>query len=214
MKLLTIYINQTMKIYSTLLVALFTAVTAFGQDTTDKRPPVEKWSLVETEGTVTEINKETRDITLLGPQGNLMTIEAGPEVKRFDEIAVGDVIVFDYWTYILAEFRRPTAEELAEPLVIVAEGGKAPDDMAPGAVLGAVVKAVVSIEVLNRPYMQVTVRGPQGNYTTLPMQDKNLIEQLNVGEIVILTYAEAVAVSLEKKADIMPVEEGKKKKKK
>ncbi|MFY0626365.1 MAG: hypothetical protein JXR07_08730 [Reichenbachiella sp.] len=200
------------------LIALFILVgtsSMFAQEETDKRPPREKWFLEAVEGTVKEINKETRDITLMGQQGELITFTASEEVKRFDEIAVGDVIAFEYWTYIKAEFRRPTAEELATPIEMIAEAGKAPDDMAPGAMIGAVVKAVVSIEVINRPYMIVTVRGPQGNYTTLPVEDPALIEQLNVGEIVILTYAEAVAVALEKKSPVdVPLEEGKKKKNK
>jgi len=201
------------KIYSFLFIALISVSSVFAQENMDKRPPVEKWNLVEMEGKVTEIVKETRNITLMGFNGDLVTITASDAVERFDEIAVGDVIVFDYYTYIMAEFRRPTPEELAEPLVVIVEGGKAPEGMAPGAMVGAIVKAVVSIEVLNRPYMQVTVRGPRGNYTTLPIEDKNLIEQLNVGEVVILTYAEAVAVALEKKM-AEPMKDSSKKKKK
>jgi hypothetical protein len=46
--------------------------------------------------------------------------------------------------------------------------------------------------------MLATVRGPRGNYLTIKMEDKALIEQLNIGQVVILTYAEAVVVSLEK----------------
>lgn len=200
------------KFYSLVLMALICVSPLFAQDSSEKRPPREKWFLQAAEGTVKEINKETRAITLMGTQGELTTFTASEEVKRFDEIAVGDVILFESWTYLKAEFRRPTAEEFAEPLIVVAEAGKAPEGVAPGAVVGALVKAVVSIEVINRPYMLVTVRGPQGNYTTLPVEDPALIEQLNVGEVVILTYAEAVAVSLEKKAIEMAEAPSKKKK--
>lgn len=150
------------------------------------------------EGTVTEIVKETREITLKGENGNLATMTAGESVERFDEIAVGDVIAFEYYTYLKAEFREPTAEEIAEPLQMIAEAGKAPEGIDPAAVVGAVVKAVVTIEMLNRPYMLATVKGPNGNYTTIQMEDPELITKLNIGEVVILTYAEAVAVSLTK----------------
>ena len=64
--------------------------------------------------------------------------------------------------------------------------------------MGAIVKAVVSIEVLNRPNMTATVRGPRGNYVTIQMKDEALIKELKIGEVFILIYAEAVAVSLEK----------------
>lgn len=189
------------RIYS--LVVVFTLMTlmtlsVYGQDNKDVRPPKEKWSEVKMQGTVTAINKETREVTLLGPEGNLVTIVAGDAVERFDEIAVDDVIVFEYFRYMKAEFREPTAEEIAEPLVVIAEGGKAPEGMDPEAIVGAIVKAVVTVEVLNRPFMLATVKGPRGNYMTIQMEDEELITQLHIGQVVILTYAEAIAIALEK----------------
>lgn len=180
------------------IVLVLFSTSVIGQVKQDSLAPREKWSLVTMQGTVTEIVKETRDITLRGTEGNLVTITAGEEVERFDEIGVGDVITFEYWEYLKAEFRKPTAEEIAEPLVGAAEGVKAPEGMDPGAVVGAVVKAVVTIEALNRPLMIATVKGPRGNYLAIPMEDEVLITQLNIGQVLILTYAEAVAVSLTK----------------
>lgn len=158
----------------------------------------EEWDVITVTGTVTEIAKETRQITLMGSEGNLVTVTAGEEVERFDEIAVGDEITFDYVVYVMAEFREPTPEELAEPLVIIAEAAKAPEDLAPAGAVGAMVKAVVTIEALNRPFMLGTVKGPRGNYLTLPMKDAAFMETLHIGQVLILTYAEATAVSLTK----------------
>jgi hypothetical protein len=70
--------------------------------------------------------------------------------------------------------------------------------MDPGAIVGAQVKAVVTIEILNRPAMIATVKGPRGNYTSIPMEDEELMTQLHIGQVVIITYMEAMAVSLEK----------------
>lgn len=190
---------KLLKIYSLVLIGIMLMSTnAFSQEDQDSRPAREKWNLVTMQGTVTEIVKETRDITLQGTDGKLVTITAGEAVERFDEIGVGDVMTFEYWEYLKAEFRKPTAEEMAEPLTVMAEGGKAPEGMDPAAVVGAMVKAVVSIEALNRPLMLATVKGPRGNYVTLPMEDEVLITELNIGQVLILTYAEAVAVSLTK----------------
>ena len=190
---------KTSNFNSIVLIAFtFITINVYGQDNEYIRPPKEKWNLVTTQGTVTAIIKETREVTLRGSTGDLVTITASDAVERFDEIAVDDVITFEYWTYMKAEFRQPTPEELAEPLVVMEEGGKAPEGMDPAAVVGAVVKAVVTIEVLNRPYMLATIRGPRGNYMTIQMEDTELIKQLNIGQVVILTYAEAIAVSLEK----------------
>lgn len=187
---------KTPRIYAiALLVMTFLTVSTYAQE---KRPSREKWDQVSMQGTVTAINAETREITLMGTDGGLVTMTAGEEVERFDEIAVDDVIKFDYYTYIKAEFRDPTPEEEAEPIQMIAEAGKAPEEIDPAAVVGAVVKAVVTIEALNRPFMVATVSGPNGNYVSIPMEDEKLMTELHIGEVLILTYAEAVAVALEK----------------
>lgn len=185
----------TKTFFSILILLSFFCVSTFAQET---RPPKEKWSLVTAQGKVTAINKDTREITLMGAQGELATVTASDAVKRFDEISVGDVVTFDYYTYMKAEFRQPTEAELNEPLVVLVEGGKAPEGMDPAAIVGAEVKAVVTVEILNRPAMLATVKGPRGNYTTIPMEDESLMSELHIGQIVILTYTEAMALSLEK----------------
>ena len=191
---------KTVKHYFSLLLLLtfFSINTTYGQDLKDTRAPKEKWSLVTAEGKVTAINKDTREITLMGAEGDLLTFTASDAVERFDEISVGDVVTFDYYTYMKAEFRAPTAEELAEPLVVLVDGGKAPEGMDPAAIIGAQVKAVVTIEILNRPFMLATVKGPNGNYTSIKMEDEEFMTKLHIGQVVILTYTEAMAVSLEK----------------
>ena len=189
---------KTLKIYSIVLIAFTFATINLSAQETQERPSREKWSLVTMEGTVTKIVKETREVTLMGPQGGLVTITAGEAVERFDEIAVDDVIAFEYWTYMKAEFREPTEEELAEPIVVVVDAAKAIEGMDPAAVVGAIVKAVVTIEVLNRPFMFATIKGPRGNYMTIQMEDEKLITELHIGQVLIFTYAEAIVVSLNK----------------
>ena len=44
----------------------------------------------------------------------------------------------------------------------------------------------------------VNMEGPKGKYTTLPVEDLSLSEGLKVGEIGVITYAAAVAVSIHK----------------
>lgn len=129
---------KTTKIYAIVIIMIASLTgSIYAQD---KRPSREKWNEVSMQGTVTDINAETRDITLMGTDGGLMTITAGEDVERFDEIAIDDVIKFDYFTYLKAEFRDPTPEEVAEPVQMIAEAGKAPEGMDPAAVVGAVVK--------------------------------------------------------------------------
>lgn len=181
-------------------MALMITGIAQGQEDTTWEPR-EKLSKISTQGTIMAIDKGTRNITLKGPDGEMVTVKAEDGIERFSEFAVGDIITFDYYTYMMAEFREPTPEEKANPIVALEEMGKATADMAPAGAVGAMVKALVTIEILNRPQMLATVQGPNGNYLTIPMQDADFMGKLSIGQVVILTYAEAMAVSLEKIAE-------------
>ena len=46
--------------------------------------------------------------------------------------------------------------------------------------------------------MLATVKGALGNFLTINKEDEEFIQRLHIGQGLILTYAEAVAVSLEK----------------
>jgi hypothetical protein len=158
----------------------------------------ERWDSMTVVGKVTDIKKESREITLMGSKGDLVTITASDAVQRFDEIIVGDEITFSYIRYVKAEFRQPTPEEVANPLTVVTDAAKAPAGLDPAGAVGAIVKGVVTIEALNRPFMLATVKGPNGNYLTLPVEDAALLEKLHIGQVLVLTYAEIKAAGLTK----------------
>jgi len=44
----------------------------------------------------------------------------------------------------------------------------------------------------------VTIKGPRGNYVTLPVEDESLLEDLKIGEVGVITYIEAFALAIEK----------------
>ena len=181
-----------MKKLTLLALAMLLTLNLFAQE--DR----EAWFSEELQGTITALDSDSREVTVVGQEGNIVTLTAGEEVERFNEFEVGDLIKLEYWTYMMAEFRNPSPEEILEPLVVIAEAGKVDLDMPPGAAIGALVKAVVTVEVINRPYMDVVVKGPQGNFVTIPVEDPTLIQTLNVGKVVILTYGEAMALYIEK----------------
>jgi hypothetical protein len=186
-----------MKTIITLLITLMLAVPAFAQTSAGDKPLAkEKWIRVKIKASVENINSEKREVTLKGPRGNLVTLTATEAVKRFDEIKVGDTVRAEYLTFLRAEFREPTAEEKATPLVVLAEAGRAPKEVDPAGVVGAVVKAVVKVVAINTEEKKVAIQGPRGNFLILPVEDQAVLKNLKVGEIVIMTYAEAVALSL------------------
>ena len=83
--------------------------------------------------------------------------------------------------------------------MVVIEGAEvATDDLPPGALVGAVVKAVVEVAAKDLEAKLVTLKGPRGNYVVLPVKDDSLLAELKIGERGVVTYAEAVVLTLEK----------------
>ena len=55
---------------------------------------------------VVAIKKATRTLTLKGPEGNVVDVVAGDEVKNFDQIKLGDFVVVRYAQALTLELRK------------------------------------------------------------------------------------------------------------
>ncbi len=154
--------------------------------------------LVTLTASVEAIDPATREVTLKGPLGNTATFTVDQRVKRLDEVKVGDLVRADYYISIAAEVRKPTAEELKHPLVVLDAAGKAPPGTSPAAGGLRRFKVVTTIKGLDRPTQTVTVKGPRGNYLTARVADPSRLTQVRIGDTILVTYTEALAISLEK----------------
>jgi len=189
---------NTCKILIVVLSLILSVPVLAGEPSASRRPDKFKESEITLTGTVAAVDLEAREITLAGMDGQMATIEVPEEVKRLNEIAVGDKLSLTYLTMLWAEFRDPTPEEIAEPLVVLAEAERASLLEDPAGYAGAVVRAVVTVRSISTESGLVTIQGPRGKYLTIPVQDKKLLAELELGEQVVMTYAEAVALEVEK----------------
>jgi hypothetical protein len=160
--------------------------------------PREVWQFVTVRATVEAIDYQSRKVTLRGPRGNAITFTADERVRRLNEIKVGDEVVADYYVSLATELREPTAEEKESPLNLVAGATKAPPSIPPGVGGVSQIRAVVTIVGIDRPAHTVMVRGPLGRYVAVRVADPARLEKLRLGDTVVVTYTEAVAISVEK----------------
>jgi hypothetical protein len=154
---------------------------------------------VSLEAEVTAIDYKTREVSLRGPQGNIITITAGDHIERLEDITVGDSIVTSYVASLEGELRAPTEEELANPWAEVDGGAVAPAGSEPGAMAGRMIRAVCTIEGMNRLTGTVTVRDPRGKYHVIGDVEPEKMEGVVLGATLVLVYTEAMAITLEKK---------------
>jgi hypothetical protein len=146
--------------------------------------------------TITAIDAAARTVTLKAKSGETQTFKVGPEVKRFDEFAVGDVIRIEYQQGLALEFQPAGSENV--PVTAIASGGRAEKDQPPGAVAAAGVRGTVTVTRIDKAKRLVSFEGPGGNVYQVKAGPKVQLEKLKVGDKLLATYVEAVAIKLEK----------------
>jgi hypothetical protein len=153
--------------------------------------------LVEAE--LVGIDLESREISLRGPLGQVLTMTVGEDVERLEEFAVGDIISATYLTSLAGELREPTEEEKANPWQVMEAAEIADGEHSPGVAGARMIHAVCTIEGMNRVLRTVMVEDPRGKYHVIEDVDPARLEGLTLGTTLILTYTEAMALSLEKR---------------
>lgn len=83
------------------------AVTDVALAPVGSRPGAAAVRTTQVTATVDAIDYATRRVWLRGPRGNVLSLHAGPGVRRFDAVRVGDTVVARY-TEALAIAVRPT----------------------------------------------------------------------------------------------------------
>jgi Cu/Ag efflux protein CusF len=160
--------------------------------------------LIEATATVMGIDLPKREVTLKGPEGNIETLELGPDVRRITEIKVGDTVNVQYYIGMAAELRAPTEEEKKEPFKIIDDTARAPKTEAPAGIKARTIRVVATVESMDQAAHTVTLKGPKGRYHTVQVEDPAVMAKVKKGDTVVVTAAEALAVSLEKAEKAAP----------
>ena len=144
--------------------------------------------------TVTAVDAATRLVTLRGEQGNELVVEAGPEVRNFDHIKVGDKLNLTFTEAVTIDLKKKgTGSGLRERRETVAAAPGAAGQ--PGGSIGRKVTLVADVTAVNLKEGTVTLRGTSQT-RTLPVRDAALLRDIKVGDQVEVSYAEALAVDM------------------
>ena len=152
----------------------------------------------EISATIVAVDQELRIVVVRGPQGNLTTIEAGPEVRNLAQVEVGDTIRVVYEQAFIATL---TGAEVASPVTDVTVGAvRAEVGAQPGAAVGSMSTMTVTIESIGPEGRSATFRGPDGQLQAIDVrreEGREFARGLNPGDVVQMTYAEALAIMVE-----------------
>src|SRR5262249_55664666 len=144
---------------------------------------------------VVSVDKKTRTISLKGPKGNVMDVVAGKEVKNLNQIKVGDMVVVRYMQSLALELQP--VKTGASGISVTEGAAKAEPGKRPAAGAVREIQAIAKVTAIDQRAKTISLTGPRGNTVTLDVQNPEQFKVVKMGDEVLVTYTEAVAVSVE-----------------
>jgi Cu/Ag efflux protein CusF len=152
--------------------------------------------VVTVKARVDSIDKATRRIVMTGPEGRSMSVVAGPDVRNFDQIMVGDTVVLKHFQALAVDLiKRPGSDGIRE--MVQREGVMvSPQGGMPGAMAGRETVIIANVWSVDKKRQIVTLRGAREGLREFKVKDPAKMAAVQVGDQVELKYVEAVAVGV------------------
>jgi len=133
------------------------------------------------------INHETREVSLRKGNGELITFIASEEARNLGQVDVGDIVNANYTQSVSIE--------------VMEDDGKGPRVAELGvadrtAVINATV-VVASVEEINIEANTFKLLGPDGVVNEYTARNPENLKRASVGDLVVITIAESMAISVE-----------------
>ena len=145
---------------------------------------------------VTAIDRSTRMVTLQNADGEKKTVKVPPDVKAYDTLKVGDRIDIDYQESLALSILPPGSK----PAMTERAGAGRMGEHGTGPAMGGR-EMTMSAEIISvdAAANKITLKGPKGQIKTVTVADPQLqkkLPSLKAGQVVQLTYTEAMAASI------------------
>ena len=158
------------------------------------KPSGIKEKTVKMTATVQAIDLDKRVVTLKGQKGNVFDLKVGEEAKNLPQVKVGDLVTVQFYESLAFEVTKPgqAGGAGATAAVASAKPGEKPAGIAAGQVT-----VTATIEAIDAKKKRVTLKGPEGKTQEITVKDPKNLVNVKVGDQVVLTYTEALAISVE-----------------
>jgi Cu/Ag efflux protein CusF len=189
--------KNVLSIFAIALSAAVLACASTHQTASSQPPP----SGVISEGTVTatatveKIDVAKRLATLRNADGQLIELQVDESVKNLPQVKKGDRVVVTYFESLAYEVNKPGA---ATPGTAGAEQvARAAPGSRPGKVAARQIEITTTIEAIDKKASMVTLKSADGKLTPVKVKDPSKLDHVRVGDLVTITYSQALAVAVE-----------------
>jgi hypothetical protein len=172
----------------------FLAGCASGGKPADGKPGGREQTLVEMRAVVIGVDQKRRLLALEGVDGERMVLPVAEEFHDFQRARVGDQVVVSY-TQAIAWQVKPAAEGAPGASSRETLSNPRPGE-APGGTIERAITITATITAFDVARGTVTLTGPEGRPNTLKAHRPADLEKIRVGDLVEITYSEALAVGV------------------
>jgi hypothetical protein len=142
--------------------------------------------------TVEAITPSSRTVTVKKPDGTFEEFYVPEDVKRFDQLKVGDKITARYYENVVLRVQAP-----GEAAVDDSKTAVTPTVGALGATAAHQRTITATITAIDLKVPSITFTGPHDWKYSTRVEDKQALSKVKVGDKVQITWTEAAVVSIE-----------------
>lgn len=176
---------------------LSAAIASAGEDQAPMaKPSIHTSTTTQVTAVVEAINHETREVTVKRADGEIISFVASEEARNLDQVSVGDVIHAKYVESMTIEV---VANDGYEPAAGgVATMARSDKGEMPGVVATDTTVVTATVEEINLEANTFKLKGPLGNINEFTARDPENLKRAEVGDLVVITTTEGMAISVEK----------------
>jgi hypothetical protein len=162
------------------------------------KPMVPIEETVENSATVEKIDLDRRIVALKNPSGELVAMHVDAAVQNLSQVKVGDRVVVRYREAIAAAISK-TAEGQPVTVVDLAAERAGPGEL-PSAIASSTTNVPVTITAVDTKHNIVSFYREDGLVRALKAKEpqaQEFLKQLTPGDTVVVSFTEAIAISVE-----------------
>ena len=181
-------------ITSIALLAVMLLACAQNAEQPENKPGISASELLTISATVEAIDLVARQVTLRGPEGNLVTLQVSEEARNLDQVEVGDTVEAEYYESVALFVQAAQGEPGAE---VTTASARTPLGDKPGMGVADTVTLTATVTAIDYDTRMITLQGPEGNtITTRVDESARRFNEVKQGDQVVVRYTRAVAITV------------------
>jgi hypothetical protein len=154
-------------------------------------------TVVTVHGKIVSVDREKQLVTIQGPDGKTFPIHVY-NPYNLAAAKAGEPFVARFYEIVTVRKKLPNENiasvSLAQGLISASPG------QTPGAVAGTQMQVLATVSAIDAAKNTVELTGPDGTVETVNVANPENLAQVNVGEQIVITLTNVVAVALEKES--------------